>query len=198
MPTQPARRLRLVLASALSGAALLAAALPAAADDDYRSHPGFVDGSFLAEYADENGEFVEVTLDAPLLEMLSGPTAAYDEDVARLASKLKSVRALVINLRDGVQEEVRRHLGDIRARLERDGWKKIAEVRDGDENVNVLILAGDDVIHGVTVLVTDGSELVFANVAGDIHMDEIQSVMSKWQMPGLEELSKMELEEAGE
>ncbi|MDH3284727.1 MAG: DUF4252 domain-containing protein [Acidobacteriota bacterium] len=176
---------------------LVATPLTLGADEDIRSHPGFIDGSFLAEYADKDGEFVEVTLDAPLLETLSAPAAAYDEDVAVLASKLKSVRALVINLRDGVAEEVRGHLADIRRTLERDGWQKIVEVRDGDENVNVLLKSGDDVIHGITVLVTDGNEMVFANVAGDLHMDEIQRVMSKWKIPGLEEIAELEPAEEG-
>jgi hypothetical protein len=170
----------------------LAPAGALAAEPSLESHPGYVDASFLAQYADESGEFVEVTLDEPLLKLFSGPAASYDEDVGRLAGNMKSVRALVITLRDGTQDEVFDRMAEIRADLEGRGWQKIAEVREQSERVNVLMKTTEEAILGITVLVLDGKQLVFANIAGEMTMEDLERLAAKHAVPGLEQLKKGE------
>ena len=53
----------------------------------------------------------------------------------------------------------------------------------------VLILYDDSAIDGLTVMVGEGKELVFANIAGRIDLELIGRLATKLNVPGLEELT---------
>lgn len=178
-------------------AVLAALAVPAAAwAADATSHPGFVDGAFLKQFAADDGEFVEVTLDRNILKMFSGPATAFEKSVGDVVSRLESLRALVIELRDDAGEEAVARVDEIRAGLERDGWQQVARVRDGDERVNVLFRTTDDVIHGITVLILDGNELVFTNIAGELRAEDLQNLTERFAVPGMEAIGTGEGDDA--
>ena len=169
--------------------ALVAILLPGAAwAGDVTTHPGFVDGSFLKEFAADDGELVEVTLDRNVLQMFSGPAMAIEKSVGDVVSRLESLRALIVELRDDARIDAVDHMERVRARLEQSGWQQIARVRDGEEHVNVLFKMSDDVIHGITVLVLDGNELVFTNIAGELRTEDIQALTERFQVPGMSAL----------
>lgn len=148
-------------------------------------HPGFVDGSFLKEFASDDGEFVEVTLDGNVLKMFAGPASSIEQSVGDIVSRLESIRALVLELRDDVADDAVDRVEEIRDRLERDGWQQIARVRDGESRVNVMFKMSENVIHGITVLVLDGKDLVFTNIAGDLREEDLKNLTERFSVPGM-------------
>ena len=76
-------------------------------------------------------------------------------------------------MRDELKDEILDDVRGLQTRLASDGWQSVARVRDGEDNVFVMLKTDGDVLVGVTVLVSSGSELVFTNVAGRIDMDQL-------------------------
>ena len=75
--------------------------------------------------------------------------------------------------------------------LER-GWIRLAKIKDGSEQVSVLILSDDEAIHGLTVMVSDTGDgsFVFANVVGSIDLAAIQRLGEQMNIPGLDQLER--------
>jgi len=167
----------------------LAFAIPAAA---LAGSPGYVDGSFVSDYAREDGTFVEVHLDEQLIELLAGPASTYDEAAGEIAAGLESVRAMVVELREGAGEEVLDEVRGLQARLVSDGWQNVARVRDGSDHVFVMLKSEGQDLVGVTVLVVNESELVFTNVAGRIDLDQLARLAESYEIPGLDALPRSE------
>jgi hypothetical protein len=74
-------------------------------------------------------------------------------------------------------------------------WVRLAKVRDGSEQVSVLILNDETSIRGLTVMVSDsgpGGSFVFANVAGLIDLAAIQRLGEQMNIPGLDQIRSEE------
>jgi hypothetical protein len=84
--------------------------------------------------------------------------------------------------------------------LQEDGWEQIARVREHGEGVTVLVLLDDkneDSLAGVTVMVNeDADNMVFANIAGRIDLSMVAGLATGLGLPGLEELSNLDLGDA--
>jgi hypothetical protein len=72
--------------------------------------------------------------------------------------------------------------------LKAKGWERLAVVQEKDELVRVLMLVSEDKVQGLVVLVVGADEIVFANVAGDIDMNQLGALADKMDIPGLDEL----------
>ena len=172
-------------------AAVLGFSIPASASDsDTDRKSGFVDGSAFLELADKDSAQVEVSIKGPLLKLLSNALASEDEEAARMVGDLESIYALVIGIgeknRDAAAERVRKMSDG----LKKKGWEPIARVQEEDTNVTVMINADDKTINGLVVIVIDIEEgqLVFANIAGKLKLDEIEKLSAKLDVPGLDDV----------
>lgn len=149
---------------------------------------GFVDGSALIDIFGDDAVAIEVTLGKALLGMAAG----LDEDLARLAGGLECVYTLVLELDS--EESFDRAGTELRAiekRLMADDWQRIARVREGDEEVKVLVqFEGEEQIQGLVVLVVESGdgELVFVNIAGLIDLAALEELGDAFELPGLEEI----------
>ncbi len=181
-----------VLRIAVAALAFLALA-PARAGTDSPADRGVVDGSFLERFAPEDGDgtFVEVSLSKPLLELAAQVLEAQDPRLARMVRQLRSVSARVIELPhpDDVRklQEATRVFREMAGRLRKEGWQPLARVRDGGDEVHVLLLPGGKTVEGLTVMVrsADG-ELVFANIAGKIDLAQLGELVQALNVPGVD------------
>lgn len=171
---------------ALACAAVIAAAGSAAAGGSALDRlPGYVDGAGFVELAGDDGVTVEVNLNGALLRAIT----RVDEDLARLAGGLESIHAVVLDLEAGRDPAaVRRRVDELERSLRRDGWERLATVRERGGRVHVLVLSEGERIRGLTVLALDGGELVFANIAGEIDLAAIAELGREMDLPGLDAL----------
>lgn len=152
---------------------------------------GYVDGSVFLEYADEDDSLVEVSIDGPLLKIMARAFDGREEGVANLFGDLESVTAIVIEKEgdkelDGAFELA----GKLTRRLEKQGWERLARVREKDTRISVMVLNDGELILGLTVLVIEpsGGELVFANIAGRIDPASLGKLSSGMHIPGLDRI----------
>ena len=163
----------------------------AAADEDHRRHPGYVDGSAFVALATPEATTVEISLHGAMLRALT----AIDPELAKLASGLQSIHAVILELGEGGPRAKGRELvvGTEKQLLGR-GWERITRIKDEGSDVVVLVRTIDDRIQGLVVMVSstedEGGELVFANLAGNLDLAAIAALGERMEIPGLDQLEE--------
>ncbi len=179
--------IRLTVAALVAFSVLSARSVSAEERDRERS-PGYVDGSVFLEFAGEDDELIEVSLNGPLLKVLGKAFTQQDPDLAKLVGQLDSISAVVIES-DGKMDMRRASelIKKLTRRLEDRGWERLARIREKDSRIIVMALHDGEVIQGLTVLVVEGDgELVFANIAGRIDLAQIGKLGAGFGFPGLD------------
>lgn len=152
---------------------------------DYSKVRGFVDKQRFTDLVGEDDVQIEVWLPGSLLQIVK----AVDPELGDLVGGLELAQALVVETDDA--ETASRLAESFRATesaLLKKDWVRLAKVKDGSEQVSVLILNDAETIRGLTVMVSDSSDFVFANVAGIIDLAAIQRLGEQMDIPGLDRL----------
>lgn len=163
-----------------------------ATDRDRSRHRGYVDGSEVAELANDGDELIEVSIRGPLLRMVSEAIGQESEEMAGFIGQIVSISAVVVELDEDDDGRARAVARDMTEGLENKGWEKLARVREDDMSVTVLVLFDDEgeELEGLTVLVFErGDQFVFANIAGRIDLGLIGKLGLQLGIPGLKELT---------
>lgn len=185
-------RPRRLASRVLVAVVVLAMSEARAGEEDATSLPGYVDGSAFAELAGEDSQIVEVSIRAPLLRALSRAASDEAEGAGDLLRQLQSISAFIVGLDKDANrtERAARMVREMEARLERRGWERLARVREKSSNVGVFIRNDDKIIDGLVVLALDrdGSQVVFANIAGVIDLARLKELSNTLNVPGLEEI----------
>lgn len=186
----PKRRIRLF--GAIAFLAVLAAGSVWAQTKDYTKIRGFVDKGRFTGLVGEDDVQIEVWLPGSLLQIIK----AVDPELGDLVDGLELAQAVVIETED---KETARKLAERMRSTEswllKRGWVRLAKIKDGSEQVSVLILTDDETIRGLTVMISDsgpGGNFVFANVAGVIDLAAIQRLGAQMNIPGLNQLESEE------
>ncbi len=162
------------------------AAAPAATSAD-GGGPGYVDSSPFKEIAGEDAVTVEINISGALLKTIGRA----DPDLYELIGGLESIHAVVLDLgSSGATERARKTILDVEKRLQKQGWERIALVREEDGEVRILVLADGEAIQGLAVMIIDmdEGEMIFANIAGELDLAAIQSIGDSLEIPGLDDL----------
>lgn len=172
---------------------LLAPVTALAADPPPASSPALLfDEKFIAEFADPDGELVEINIPAGMLQGLSKGLTAEEPAAARALGGLTGVRALVITVKPELQEAAFSRVRTLSEELVAKGYQPIARVRDKESTVTVL--SGRTVpggkIEGLVVLVFDRSdrELVFCEIGGVFDLAQLGAITDQLDLPGLDEV----------
>ncbi len=173
----------------LTAAAALCLATVAAQAAD--GAPSYLDFSDIAPGA--AGESVEVDLDEGLLTLASRFADGHEKEAAEVLRGLKSVQVRVISLDDKNREAVVSRIGHARTHLARDGWKRVAVVKQGNGQ-DVAVFArtkGAEAIQGIAVTVLEGTkQAVIVNVIGEIRPEQITALGARF---GIEELKDLQI-----
>ena len=157
-------------------------------------HRGYVDGSVFAELAEEDDKLIEVTIRGPLLKIAAKAISSEDKGLGEFLDQIVSINAVVVETEENASR-VADLIGEMSKRLEDLDWERLARIREDDTNVAVYVLYDDEIIDGITVLVSEDNEVVFANIAGRIDLALIGNLGSKLNIPGLEALAGMDWEQ---
>jgi hypothetical protein len=149
---------------------------------------GVVDGSAFADLATDQDSVVEVHLSGALLSTLASIDTE-EEGLGELMRGLKSIEAYVVHIGDDAAraDKAFRLVHDTELKLERQGWERIARVREKTSNVGIFVRHSEPYIDGLVVLVVDREEgqVVFANIAGRIDLARIGELSRMVDVPGL-------------
>ena len=163
-----------------------------AAARDRSRHRGYVDGSEVAELAGDDEKLIEVSIQGPLLRMVSEAVGHESEEMAGFLGQIVSISAVVVEVDEDDEDRARAVARNMTEDLENKGWEKLARVREDDMSVTVLALFDDkgEELEGLTVFVSErGDKFVFANIAGRIDLGLIGQLGLHLGIPGLEELT---------
>jgi len=160
-----------------------------AADSDPLDHPGYVDFSVLTAIADTEPN-VEVSLKAPLLNMMTNLIRTEDEEAADFISRLLRVTVNVFESSAIDIDEIAQSMDDISRDLDDQGWERVVRVREDSDHVDIYIRLSDDadVIYGIAVMVAEPGDTVLVNIVGDISTDDISALGRRFNIDELAEL----------
>ncbi len=168
-------------------------ATPALAAKDLRSVPGYVDGNVFLECAGEEALTVEIRLSGTLLRM----ACSFDPKLCEAIKGVEMIHAVILDvseLPENAGKCLRDRMLDADKKLMRSGWERIAFMKEGGEELRVLILAGETTIEGLVVMAIGDEEIVFTNIAGPFDMAAFQRLIEDSDLPGIEDLDFEQLE----
>ena len=157
-----------------------------AADSDLESHPGYVDFSTLTAIAAIEPT-VEISLKAPLLNMITNLIRSEDEEAAEFISKLMRVTVNVFESDDIDVDQVAASMSTMAEDLDSAGWDRVVRVREDESHVDIYFrLAPDaDAIYGIAIMVAEPGETVLVNIVGDISTDDISALGRRFNLDEL-------------
>ena len=157
-----------------------------AADNDLESHPGYVDFSTLTAIA-ATEPTVEISLKAPLLNMITNLIRNEDEEAAEFISKLLRVTVNVFESDDIDVDQVAASMSSMAEDLDSAGWDRVVRVREDENHVDIYFRVGDDsdVIYGIAIMVAEPGETVLVNIVGDISTDDISALGRRFDLDEL-------------
>ena len=157
-----------------------------AADSDLESHLGYVDFSTLTAIAAIEPT-VEISLKAPLLNMITNLIRNEDEEAAEFISKLMRVTVNVFESDDIDVDQVAASMSTMAEDLDSAGWDRVVRVREDESHVDIYFrLAPDaDAIYGIAIMVAEPGETVLVNIVGDISTDDISALGRRFNLDEL-------------
>ena len=160
-----------------------------AADSDIQNHPGFVDFSTLTAIASAEPS-VEISLKAPLLNMVTNLIRNEDEEAADFISKLLRVTVNVFESSSIDVDEISDSMSDIANDLDEQGSERVVRVREDSDHVDIYFRLSQDaeLIHGIAIMVAEPGETVLVNIVGDISANDITAVGRRFDIAELVEL----------
>lgn len=159
------------------------------AQDDYKSHPGYVDFGSFGKFQDTE-KSTEVFVKGPLLKFVSQAASLKDPDLADLLNKLLIIKVNVFSLDKVSSSEALNILKNISKKIDPDKWELMVRKREPDEYVEVYTQFGKaGNLSGLVVMVVkDNDEAVFVNIAGDIDPSKLGKLSKKFNIPKLDAL----------
>ncbi len=160
-----------------------------AASDGVENHPGYVDFSTLTEIADTEPS-VEISLKAPLLNMITNLIRNEDEEAADFISKLMRVTVHVFQSDSIDVDEIASSMSVMADDLDVAGWERVLRVREDDDHVDIYFRLADkaELIHGIVIMVAEPGETVLVNIVGGISTDDISALGRRFEIDELIDL----------
>ena len=164
-----------------------------AQSDEVLNHPGYVDFSTLSAIAGDEPN-VEVSLKAPLLNLITNILKNNDEQAANFISTLLSVNVRVFESSMLDTDRIAETMSEIAANLDAQDWERVVRVRDNSEHVDVYFRLSDnaDVIYGIAIMIVESNETVMINIVGDISPDDISAIGTRFDIDELSDLEDLQ------
>ncbi len=153
------------------------------------SHPGYVDFSTLTAIA-ATEPTVEISLKAPLLNMITNLIRNQDDEAADFISKLIRVTVNVFESDDIDVDQLASSMSAIAEDLDSKGWDRVVRVREDESHIDIYFRLGDDsdVIYGIAIMIAGPGETVLVNIVGDISTDDISALGRRFELDELVDL----------
>ncbi|MFK7865045.1 MAG: DUF4252 domain-containing protein [Pseudohongiellaceae bacterium] len=170
---------------------LISAVVPlaSAADSSIENHLGYVDFSQLTSIANVEPT-VEISLKAPLLNMVTNLIRSEDEEAAAFISKLFRVTVNVFESESIDVSAISASMNQTAQELDSAGWDRVVRVREDEDHVDIYFRLGDDAdrIHGIAIMVAEPENIVLVNIVGDISTEDISALGRRFDIAELSDI----------
>ena len=111
-----------------------------------------------------------------------------EPEMGEVLKGIKLVKVHTFEVTEDNYESLRAKINSINQSIMDDQWDRIVRTRSNREMVNVFIKTMDEeTIEGLVVTqVQKGGEAVFVNIVGDINLETISKLGSKFDIPGID------------
>lgn len=153
--------------------------------------PGYIDFGDMSGL--ESDEMVtEVLIEENLLKLVSKFTGEDEPELSKLLAGLKMVKVNAFGITEKNESKIRSKMSILETSLDNKNWDRIVRVKDQGELTNVYVkYDGNQEIIGLLVMAFDSSgEAVFVNIVGNINLETIGKLGSKFGIPTLEEITE--------
>lgn len=163
-----------------------------AADRSVENLPGYVDFSQLRAMANVE-PIVEISLKAPLLNMVTNLVRSENAEAAEFISKLFRVTVNVFESDAIDVAAMADSMNLISQDLDNKGWDRVVRVRDEEEHVDIYFQFSNDAdrIQGIAIMVAEPGDTVLVNIVGDISVDDISALGERFD---IDELANLEID----
>ncbi|MDX1562186.1 MAG: DUF4252 domain-containing protein [Gammaproteobacteria bacterium] len=137
------------------------------------SAPSYAQGYFdFGDIPGADQPAVSIELNREMLQFVTRATGVTDPAAAEMLAGLEGIRVRVFeevrNPRD-----VAEFVDDVSTTLSRDGWMPMVSVQEDESKVRIFAQLDEGVVTGMTIMVIDGEEAVFINIAGRINPEQL-------------------------
>ena len=135
-----------------------------------QDEPGYMDLEWIVIPADAS-EIQDIDL-GPILGGLSADAEEKGDDaLVQVLAMIRSIRLKSYSIEDGGNEMAKKSVAKVTANLEKDEWKRLIYMKDGDETVSVNTkYDGQDLVGLMIVNYEPHDSVVFVNVVGDLDL----------------------------
>ena len=117
---------------------------------------------------------IELNFDGTLITLVA-KTAKGEPEIAELISMVKGVHLRGYDSKTEGLDEITRYYGQI---LKKRKWETIVKVKKEAETVQVNVLLGGEMVHGIFVIITGQTETLLLNIVGQIHPERIGELLA--------------------
>ena len=162
--------------------------------DNHQGGPGYVDLEWIEIPADAT-EIQDIDL-GPILQSLAADAEEKGDDaLVQAIAMVKGVRVKSFSVDEGGDESAAAAVEKIQAQLEKEDWKRLVYMKDGDETIGVhTFYEGKDLVGLMIVMYEPGDSVAFVNVLGDLDIGTMMRLANRIDSDHLEDI----LEEYGD
>ena len=161
-----------------------------------KSEPGYVDLDWI-EIPASADEVQDIDLTTILKTVASDAKGSGDEELAQILEMVRSIRVKGFSVDETSAKDVEKAVHKMTSDLKANDWKRLIYLKDDDEVTSVNTKYADDKLVGLMVIVYEAnSEVLFANIVGDLDLPTLMKLVGSMDGEGLdgllEELDGME------
>lgn len=169
---------------------VFAAGILFAQKSDYSKYDGYIEFGDLSSF--ESGEMVtEVMIEAHLLKMVSKMTSEQEPELSSLLkAKTQRLKVNAFEIDEKNMKTLQKKADVIDKELMSKNWDRIVKTRSKKESASVYIkTSSGDKITGLVVISLNGKKAAFVNIVGDINLETIGKLGSKFDIPALDNVT---------
>lgn len=189
---------RAILMTVLCAMILFGMALQGAdLDTFYADELGYVPIDKLAPFEYED-VMSEIVLKSSLIKMIATLTPQEEKDFKDMMRLLKLIRVVVFDVNETNVERMEENAVTIIDYLDDHAWERIVFHKEEGENVGIYIrTVNEDTINGLALVVREkGDKMVLINIVGEINLNMLGRLGSRFDIPQLEGINGDEEEDS--
>ncbi|MFQ6104977.1 MAG: DUF4252 domain-containing protein [Candidatus Glassbacteria bacterium] len=147
-----------------------------AQEKDLKKYPGYINLEEI-KIPEKAGEVTEVTLGPALLKIAAMADDNEDEDLDEVLAGLHGIQVKSFEITSDEATTILPIMDRIEAKLNREGWERLVQVKGEDERVVVSIKLDEEKVAGLFVMSLEpGVEAAFVNVIGEINLNTLENL----------------------
>ena len=151
----------------------------------YGERPGYFDIDSIAPEGSLDGSD-EIVIHKRMIQIVSRSLRSENPETSDLLKDLDLIRVNTWDPSEGVLEAIRDSLKSKTEGLAKDGWERLAQFREDDEEVVLYGRYIEDEVKGLFLFLADGSELMCINIVGPLDLENLVRIGDAMGISGMD------------